>query len=258
MQIVRAVRREHREPVAGRAAGPWSTPRLSRNRSRSRDDWSAQCRSSRTSSSGATSVTSASSPAMPSKSRSRPPASRSPSSAPPPSSRPMTGCAASTSVNRSSALSTPRISVNGRYGRPTSPRSTQCPVSTVIPLSEARPAASASTRVFPTPASPAMSTARASRTRARSSTPARRVSSSSRPMSGVVKRFCGTVESCHAPLTALAGQGSAQRLRPVRRDASGGAGCGLVGRVAGRGSEGGPGSYSSDVSKFQNQPSPGS
>lgn len=40
----------------------------------------------------------------------------------------------------------------------------------------------------------AMSTARASRTRDRPSTPARRVSSSSRPMSGVPNRFCGTEE----------------------------------------------------------------
>lgn len=75
-----------------------------------------------------------------------------------------------------------------------------------MPLSTACPAASASTRVLPTPASPATIRARASPARARSNTWVRRASSSSRPMNGVVddgvvNAVVGTEPSWHAPLT---------------------------------------------------------
>lgn len=84
------------------------------------------------------------------------------------------------------------------------------------------------------------------------------VGSSSRPMSGVPNGFCGTDESWYPPLTALVGHTRRSMSARFADTRPAGPGVGWSAGWAAAGARAGPGSYSSDVSKFQNQASPGS
>ena len=173
------------------ASSTTRTPRsdLIRKATSSRVDWSDQCRSSSTSSSGRLALSRPSSPRTSSSSWDTWTPSAAGSAAPPGSSSgsrrprprragPSTSASSVRAVVRASVRS---ASMSGASGRPSAPSSTQWPARTVNPESAACPASSVTRRVLPTPASPATIANPGSPSAARSSNAVSDAISSRRP-----------------------------------------------------------------------------